>query len=114
MRTRKVAVKKRANGMAKRKTQKKTTKKKLVSAAPECCFFVRGGPVIKNLTELHNALKHGISDEQYKYHTSKGKNDFSAWTESTLCDSKCAKVLEGVKTRKTALAKVKICLKSYK
>lgn len=114
MHTRKAAVKKRANGMAKRKTQKKTIKKKLVSVAPECCFWVRGGPVIKNLKELHNALKHGISDEQYKYHTSKGKNDFSAWIKSTLCDPRCAKVLAGVKTRKTAVAKVKICLKSYK
>ena len=114
MPTRKSTVKKRAKGVAKRKTQKKTAKKKLVTATPKCCFWVHEGPVIENLKELHKALESDISDEQYKYHTSKGRNDFSVWTKKILCDPECAKVLARIKTRKTATVKVKICLKSYK
>ena len=114
MPTRTSTVKKRGKGVVKRKAQKKTVKRKLVAATPECCFFVHEGPVIKNLKELHSALELGISNEQYTYHTSKGVNDFSEWIDKVLCDPLCAKVLARVKTRKTAVAKVKICLKNYK
>lgn len=110
MSTRKRTTKRRTRGKAK----KKVVKKKLVTASPECCFWTYGGPVINNLRNLLEALEKDISDEQYKYHISRGENDFAIWIEEVLCDTECARALEKIKMRKTAITKVKSCLRDYR
>lgn len=91
----------------------KTTKQSLTIAAPEACFWVHHGPVLSSLRDLHDALAQGITDEQYSYHASNGKNDFSVWIEHVLGDSACAKKLRSVKKRSTALSVLDACLRSY-
>ena len=79
--------------------------RKPLSDAPEGqCFWVNNGPVLKNVVELERALKDGsISDEQFRYHISRGKNDFSSWIHEVLGNEECSKALARVKTKKTAL-----------
>ena len=83
---------------------KRAPHKAIVDAPPEQCFWVNNGPVLKNVIELEHALKDGsISDEQFRYHTSRGRNDFSSWIQNVLHDETCSKALARVKTKKTAI-----------
>lgn len=83
---------------------KQKARKPLADAPLEQCFWVNHGPVLKNLRDLERALKSSeISEEQFRYHVAKGKNDFSLWIKDVLDDETCARALARVKTRKTAL-----------
>lgn len=88
-------------------------KKQLVRAGDDQCFWCNHGVVVHDLRELHDHLQE-MSDEEFKYHVNKEKNDFSTWIRDVLHDSECAKSLERVKTRRTAISKVASCLEGYK
>jgi|SRR3989344_3899526 len=88
--------------------------KTLVTASKESCFWVNQGPVLKNLRELHDALKSDITDTQYKYHVGKGKNDFANWVSEVLGDKECAAKLYGARSRKSAVALLEECLQAYR
>lgn len=92
---------------------KKTTKPKLINAENELCFWINNGPILKNLKDLKNALKE-ISEETFKCHVDKGKNDFADWVKNVLGDKILANKLARIKTIKTMIKAVEEGLKKYK
>jgi len=84
-----------------------------IAASEEQCFWVNDGPILKDLPDLHQALK-TISKEQFVYHASGKSNDFALWVEYVLLDKKCAKDLKSAKTQKEAMKKVGDTIKKYK
>ncbi|MDO8492153.1 MAG: hypothetical protein Q7S34_00740 [bacterium] len=86
------------------KTKPTSGKKHMVSVSGERCFWINNGPILSNLKDLHNALR-AMSDEQWKYHVRKDRNDFVVWVKAVLGDSACATKLVKCKT-KLAAAKV--------
>ena len=105
---RKAAAGKRAAAKPKRRV-----KPKLVNASSETSFWTRDGRILFNLRDLRDALK-TISKESFIYHVNKEKNDFSKWIEDVLLDSRLAKALKKVKTRRAFLKKIEAALKKYR
>jgi hypothetical protein len=82
--------------------RKRSAKTALAEAPPDKCFWVNGGPILKNLRELCDALAQSISDEQFAYHVGGDRNDFARWVEEVLGDATCAKALRRARTRQAA------------
>ena len=89
-------------------------KKKSMSILPERCFWIHYGPIVSDLRELREALKKDITDEQFKHHVSKDKNDFAVWTHDTLQDKSCALALRKTRTQKGTIRALTECLSKYK
>ncbi len=85
----------------------------LCDAAPEKCFWVNNGPILKNMEELANALE-SISDDAYCCHANKDKNDFSKWVSEIIGDQKLANDLLSSKNKVSAVKKVKARLNTLK
>ena len=92
---------------------KEEAKRYLCDAAPEQCFWVNNGPVLKSMEELANALPN-MSDEAFSHHVNKDKNDFSAWINDVLGDKKLANDLLSSKSKDSASKKVRNRLNSMK
>src|SRR5438045_650811 len=90
----------------------KNSKKRLVSAYNEKCFWLHNGPVLSNLRDLGRSLK-SMTDLQYRYHANGMKNDFASWVEYVLMDKDCASDLRKAKNRKLAAEVVEKALKAY-
>ena len=93
----------------------KKTKQKvaIINAENELCFWINNGPILKNLEDLKNALKK-ISEETFKCHVNKEKNDFANWIKNALGDRILANKLAKIKTIKTTIKAVEEELKKYK
>lgn len=98
---------------AQRRTRVTTPPRTLVHAPPEKCFWIKHGPVLKNLRDLRDALARGISEAQFAHHVAAGKNDFANWVEVVLDDAACAHALRRAKTRRAALRAVEAQLAAY-
>ncbi len=94
-------------------TTKDEAKRYLGDAAPERCFWLNNGPILKNLEELANALAE-MSSETFHHHVSREKNDFSSWIKDVIGDQKLANDLLSSKTRESSLKKVRSRLNSLK
>lgn len=92
---------------------KEEAAKYLCNVAPEHCFWVNNGPILKNVEELANALE-SISEDAYNYHANKDKNDFSKWIGEIVGDSKLANDLLSSKNKSSAVNKLKVRLNSLK
>ena len=79
---------------------------KLLAAVPEeNVFWCQDGSVFKSVEELKDALAR-MSDETFALHVTADKNDFSAWTRTTVKDSKLATDLDKSCSRTLALKRV--------
>ena len=87
--------------------------KYLCNAAPDHCFWVNNGPILKNVEELADALE-SISEDTYSYHANKNKNDFSKWISEIIGDNKLANDLLSAKNKNSAVNKVRARLNSLK
>lgn len=68
-------------------------------------FFLHMGANITNLEELSEAL--GImSDDTFKHHVNKQKNDFANWVENTVGDEELAKSMKKTGSRKGLYRKI--------
>ena len=92
---------------------KDEAKRYLCDTAPEQCFWVNNGHILKNLDELANALPE-ISDETFNHHINQGKNDFSAWINDVIGDKKLANDLLSSKNKDSVLKKIRNRLNSLK
>lgn len=90
----------------------KKTKKSLFWAPDAWCFWSADGRVSRNLKDLRDGLK-DMSDETFRYHVSKEKNDFAKWIEDVLQEPVFARKMKTMKTRLTALRTVESELKKY-
>ena len=84
---------------------KDEARKCLSDAAPEQCFWVNNGPILKNLEEFANALP-AMSDEVFQHHVNKDKNDFSNWIKDIIGDQKLANDLTSSKNKDSAVKKL--------
>ena|SRR3989338_1302787 len=84
---------------------KDEAKKYLCDVAPEQCFWVNNGPILKNIEELANALP-DMAEDTFRHHVNNEKNDFSSWVRDIIGDAKLANDLLSSKNRDSALKKV--------
>ena len=92
---------------------KDEAKRYLGDAAPEMCFWLNNGPILKNLEELANALPE-MSSETFHHHVNSEKNDFSSWIKDVIGDQKLANDLLSSNNRYSVLQKVRNRLNSLK
>ena len=85
----------------------------LSDTAPEQCFWVNNGQVLRNLEELAASLEQ-MSDDTYAYHANNDRNDFSKWVNDIIGDTKLANELLSSRSRDSALKKVRNRLNSLK
>lgn len=107
----KPAAKKKAAKKTVRKSSKKS-KKDLVHANSDQCFWVTDGTVIANLCELSEALD-AMSEDIFGYHVTKEKNDFADWIEHVLEDAELATKIRKSKKPNTARKVVVSRLRIY-
>lgn len=70
----------------------------LSDVAPEKCFWVNNGPILRNVYELLNALK-GIDAVKFMHHANKERNDFANWAADVLKDNGLARRIRRAKTQ---------------
>ena len=92
---------------------KDEAKRYLCDVAPEQCFWVNNGSVLKNLDELANTLPE-MNHETFQHHVNNEKNDFSNWIRDVLGDQKLADDLLSSKSKASVLNKIKNRLHSLK
>lgn len=90
-----------------------TAKKYLSSVRPEKSFWVNNGPIVNNLRTLPKTVEE-MSEEQFKFHVNKEKNDFSNWIDEIIGYKELANELRKAKSKKTFLAKLKSKIDSLK
>jgi len=92
-----------------KKTVKKVAKKAPLKAAKPTCvctevckseesFWVNYGPVVDSISALRDAVK-TMSDEQYRYHTAEGRNDFASWIRDCFHQDAVADRVAKAKTK---------------
>ena len=91
---------------------KDEAKKYLSDAAPEQCFWVNNGPVVKDLRELHDAFW-SMTADQFAHHIRDGRNDFANWIADILSDNATAAKLKKAKTKEAAAEVIKTALDAY-
>ena len=92
---------------------KDEAKRYLYNVAPEQCFWVNNGPILKNLEDLATVLPE-MNDEAFQHHVNKEKNDFSNWINNVIGDKKLANNLLSTKNKNSAFKKVMNRLNSLK
>jgi hypothetical protein len=91
----------------------KKNNKPMVVAEGERGFWVKDGPILRDLLELRDAIL-SMTEEQFSHHTGQGRNDFSVWVCEVLCDDECAKNLLKAKTQAEAAKAVEKAVRAYK
>ncbi|MBI2101308.1 hypothetical protein HYT53_01745 [Candidatus Woesearchaeota archaeon] len=92
---------------------KDEAKRYLCDAAPEQCFWINNGPILKNMEELANALP-DMAEDTFRHHVNDEKNDFSSWVRDVIGDQKLANELASAKNRDSALKKIRNRLNSLR
>ena len=92
---------------------KDEAKKYLSDCAPEQCFWVNNGPILKNLEELADTLPI-MSDEAFHHHVNEEKNDFSNWINGVIGDQKLANDLLSSRSKESSIKKIRNRLNSLK
>lgn len=84
---------------------REVAKSRLDNVAQDKQFWCQDGRVIKSLAELELALK-TMSDETFRYHTSKARPDFANWARDVFGDDKLSRDLLDNDTRAKAAKSV--------
>ena len=77
-------------------------KKVLGQVAPEQCFWVNNGPIVRSVADLPRALKK-MKDKTFMHHVGKDKNDFSTWIKHVVGDANLANSISKLKTKKAMI-----------
>ena len=85
----------------------------LCDVAPEQCFWINNGPVLKSLKELAEALPQ-LSNETFQHHVNKEKNDFNKWINDVIGDMQLANDLLSSRNKDSFLKKVSNRLNALK
>ncbi len=78
----------------------------LGSVPEDKVFWVSDGSVIRSLEDLAKSLEK-MSNETFKQHCNKEKNDFSNWIKDVIGDVRLANELKKNKTKTHAIHKIK-------
>lgn len=90
----------------------KNTKRALVCANNDQCFWTTDGKIISNLVELRDQLA-SMSEAVFGYHVTRQKNDFADWVEYVLSDPDLAASLRRTLKPNTARTVVVSRLRIY-
>ena len=93
--------------------KKEHAKKILGNVAPEQCFWVNKGPIVKNIRQLPTALRR-MKTETFMHHVGKDKNDFSEWVKNVVGDTALASKVSKLKTKKAMIDEIKKRVKLLK
>ncbi|MEA1926090.1 MAG: hypothetical protein U9M90_02485 [Patescibacteria group bacterium] len=87
--------------MVVQKAMGKTKKvvKCLIDAPQEAYFRVHNGSALRNLKDLHKALR-GMTKEQFEYHTKRNGNDFARWIKDVLGEKALASKITRLRSKK--------------
>lgn len=91
---------------------KTKSNKALVVAFGDQCFWIKDGPILKDLVELRDAL-YNITKDQFEYHVSETKNDFAEWVKYVLNEDRVSSVIRKSKTAKSLLSAIEKSLQKY-
>lgn len=92
---------------------KEEAKRYLCNAAPEQCFWVNNGPILRNIEELASYLP-DMPNEAFQHHVNNEKNDFSSWIKDVIGDGKLANEILSSKSKDSAVKKIRNRLNSLK
>ncbi|MEK6984738.1 MAG: DUF5752 family protein [Nanoarchaeota archaeon] len=92
---------------------KEEAKRYLCDSAPEQCFWVNNGPVLKNLSELAGYLPE-MNEDAFRHHVNSDRNDFSNWIRDVVGDQKLADELSKSRNKDSASKKLRSRLSSLK
>ncbi len=93
-------------------TKSKGSKRTLVCANGEQCFWTNDGKIIANLVDLRDTLAK-MEESVFGHHVTKQKNDFAEWIGSVLEDPELAKNIRGAQKPHTARLVVVRRLREY-
>lgn len=80
--------------------------RRILSKAPfQVSFWLCTNEQLRSLEELSVALKKA-SDDVFRYHVNRDKNDFEAWIRETIKDKELAREISRIKTRATLIRKL--------
>lgn len=80
--------------------------RRILSKAPfQVSFWLCTNEQLRSLEELSVALKKA-SDDVFRYHVNRDKNDFEAWIRETIKDKELAREISRIKTRTTLIRKL--------
>lgn len=96
-----------------KKTKKEPVGKVLICANDQECFWTTDGQVLRDLTELRDALR-SMKEGVFTHHVTKEKNDFADWVEHVLHDADCAVALRKSKKPNTARTVIVRHLRTYR
>ncbi len=85
----------------------------LSDSAPESCFWLCDGQILKSMEDLSRALK-SMNDDVFRYHVNEAKNDFANWIRNILKDQELANNMSKVRDRSRAASIVESRLSSLK
>ncbi len=77
-------------------------KKVLGDVAPEQCFWINNGPIVKSVRELPGVLRR-MKQDTFMHHVNKDKNDFGAWIKHVIGDVQLANSVSKMKTKKAMI-----------
>jgi hypothetical protein len=116
MPTKKVTTKKApAKKVAKKAPTKKAVKVSQACLCTEVCrpgesFWINYGPIVDSISALRDAIK-AMSEEQYRYHTTRGTNDFASWIRHCFGNDAVASRVEKATTKAGAVKALAQCCK---
>lgn len=93
--------------------KKEHAKKILGDVAPEQCFWINRGPIIKNLRQLPTAIRR-MKPDTFMHHVGKEKNDFGVWIKHVVGDTALASKVSKLKTKKAMVDEIKKRVKLLK
>ncbi len=89
----------------KRRVSSSEARRILKRVQPQVGFWLCTNEQLRNLEELSVALKRA-SDDVFRYHVNRDKNDFEAWIRETIRDKELAREISRIKTRSTLIRKL--------
>lgn len=110
--TKTVQAKKTSAKKSTKKVASTGTKRTLVCASGEQCFWTTDGAIISNLVELERTLG-TMAEDVFMHHANRERNDFANWITDILHDSELAESFRSAKKPHTARVIVARRLKLY-
>lgn len=85
----------------------------LAEVPPQYSFWVCDGKVLKSIEQLHSALQQ-MTEDAYRFHANKEKNDFANWINDIIKDTKTAQKLRRAKSKYEAVKEIEKAIKTVK
>ncbi|MBI2145175.1 hypothetical protein HYU18_02525 [Candidatus Woesearchaeota archaeon] len=89
----------------KRKLPSSVARGILARVPTQASFWLCTNENLRSISEISKALQEA-SDDVFRYHVNRDKNDFEAWIRDTVKDKDLAREIARVKTRETLIRKI--------